>query len=79
MSSDLTQAQALMVLNALPHVGPVLLRRLMDAYAGDAVAVLNSNASRLTSVLNPPLATPMRRASLILGLSESSSWLRLNS
>ncbi|MGB0257466.1 MAG: DNA-processing protein DprA [Coraliomargarita sp.] len=50
MSSKLSQAQALMVLNALPHVGPVLLRRLMDAYAGDAIAVLNSNASKLTAV-----------------------------
>lgn len=50
MSTGLSQAQALMVLNALPHVGPVLLRRLMDAYAGDAVAVLNSSATKLTSV-----------------------------
>lgn len=50
MSSNLSQAQALMVLNALPHVGPVLLRRLMEAYGGDAIAVLNSNASKLTAV-----------------------------
>ncbi len=50
MSNHLSQAQALMVLNALPHVGPVLLRRLMDAYSGDAVSILSSASSRLTAV-----------------------------
>lgn len=40
----------MLVLNALPQVGPVMLRRLMDAFAGDAVAVFAADASRLSAV-----------------------------
>lgn len=47
---DLTQEQALMVLNGLPHVGPVLLRRLMEAYEGDALAILSSEKLELKRV-----------------------------
>ena len=50
MSADLTQRQALLVLNALPHIGPVVLRRLMDAFAGDAVAILRADDSQLKAV-----------------------------
>lgn len=50
MSLDLDQGRALLVLNGLPHVGPVLLRRLMDAFEGDAVAVLAASETRLMTV-----------------------------
>lgn len=50
MSNPLTQRQAMLVLNALPQVGPVMLRRLMDAFAGDAVAALAADASKLAAV-----------------------------
>lgn len=50
MSLSLTQRQALLVLNGLPHVGPVMLRRLMDAFKGDAVAVLSAPQSQLLAI-----------------------------
>jgi DNA processing protein len=50
MSHVLTQRQALLALNGMQHVGPVMLRRLMDAFDGDAVAILAGNRSRLLSV-----------------------------
>ena len=50
MPSTLNQRQALLVLNGLPHVGPVMLRRLMDAFEGDAVAVLAGQKAKLLEV-----------------------------
>ncbi len=50
MPSTLNQRQALLVLNGLPHVGPVMLRRLMDAFEGDAVAVLSGQKAKLLEV-----------------------------
>ena len=50
MQTPLTQPQALLILNGLPHVGPVMLRRLMDAFAGDAVAILAAPQSALMAV-----------------------------
>ena len=50
MPSTLNQRQALLVLNGLPHVGPVMLRRLMDAFEGDAVAVLSGQKTKLLEV-----------------------------
>lgn len=40
----------MLALNALPHVGPVMLRRLMDAFDNDAVAILSGKKDRLLSV-----------------------------
>ncbi|MFP4203501.1 MAG: DNA-processing protein DprA [Opitutales bacterium] len=48
--AELSQRQALLVLNALPHVGPVLLRRLMERFDGDARAVLAVERERISSV-----------------------------
>ena len=50
MPTPLNQRQALLVLNGMPHVGPIMLRRLMDAFEGDAVAVLSGHQSKLMSV-----------------------------
>ena len=50
MPSQLSQRQALLALNALPHVGPVTLRRLMDAFNRDAVAVLSAPRAQLLEV-----------------------------
>lgn len=38
------------VLNGLPHVGPVMLRRLMDVFDDDAIAILSGQRDRLMSV-----------------------------
>jgi DNA processing protein len=50
MQLPLTQPQALLILNGLPHVGPVMLRHLMDAFDGDAVSVLAAKQSALMGV-----------------------------
>ena len=50
MPSSLTQRQALLVLNSLPHVGPIMLRRLMDVFDGDAAAVLAGQRAKLLGV-----------------------------
>jgi len=39
MSADLSERQALLVLNALPNIGPITLNRLLDALGGDPRAV----------------------------------------
>jgi DNA processing protein len=49
-ASSLNPRQALLVLNGLPHVGPVMLRRLMDAFARDPVAVLSARRDQLLAV-----------------------------
>lgn len=50
MLHELTQRQALFALNAMQHVGPVMLRRLMDAFDDDAVSILSGDRQRLMSV-----------------------------
>jgi DNA processing protein len=43
MSVELNEQDALLVLNGLPHIGPVLLRRLLDAFNHSATAVLSAD------------------------------------
>ncbi len=50
MPTSLSQHQALLILNGLPHIGPVSLRRLMEAFESDACAILKASQSRLMSV-----------------------------
>ena len=50
MASTLNHRQALLVLNGLPHVGPVMLRRLFDAFESDPVAILNGSSAQLLKV-----------------------------
>jgi DNA processing protein len=50
MSGELTERQALLVLNALPNIGPVTLHRLLDELGGDPRAVLTAGARRMESV-----------------------------
>ena len=51
MSEDgLDRRRALMVLNALPGMGPVTLGRLLAAFGGDPRAVLGAGAARLAAV-----------------------------
>lgn len=46
----MTPTQAALVLNGLPGVGPVALRRLSDAFSGDLPAVLSASQKRLAAV-----------------------------
>ena len=50
MSSELTEQQAFLVLNALPNIGPITLNRLLDELGGDPRAVFTLGQRRLESV-----------------------------
>jgi DNA processing protein len=50
MSEELTEAQAFLVLNALPNIGPITLNRLLDELGGDPRAVFTAGVRRLESV-----------------------------
>lgn len=47
---NLSRNDALIILNGLPHVGPVMLRHLMDEFAEDPVDLLSCERSKLLSV-----------------------------
>ncbi len=50
MDKQLTERQAFLVLNGLSGVGPVTLRRLLDAYGDDPRAALDANAGSLQRI-----------------------------
>lgn len=50
MSKTLNCRQALLILNGLPVVGPVMLRHLLDAFEEDPVAVLSAGRQALLKV-----------------------------
>jgi len=50
MPASLNHRQALLVLNGLQHVGPIMLRRLLEAFDQDPVAVLAGNRQKLLGV-----------------------------
>jgi DNA processing protein len=50
MSSDLTERQAFLVLNALPNIGPITLNRLLDELGGDPRSIFTTDKRRLESV-----------------------------
>jgi DNA processing protein len=50
MANVINKRHAMLVLNALPLVGPVTLRRLMDTFSGDPVAVLSASGNQLGRV-----------------------------
>lgn len=47
---QMTEAQAFLVLNALPNIGPITLNRLLAALGGDPRAVLAATARQLEAV-----------------------------
>ncbi len=59
MSSELTEQQAFLVLNALPNIGPITLNRLLAELDGDPRAVFTAGAHRLSSVkgVGPVIST----------------------
>lgn len=50
MPTKLNHRQALLVLNGLQHVGPIMLRHLLDAFDHDPVAVLSGSRQKLLQV-----------------------------
>src|ERR1041385_4279541 len=50
MSTELTERQAFLVLNALPNIGPITLNRLLAELGDDPRAVLAGSQGQLESV-----------------------------
>lgn len=50
MPPELTERQAFLVLNDLPNVGPMSLRRLLEAFDDDPRAILSADRRRLETV-----------------------------
>ncbi len=50
MASALSHPQALLVLNALPEVGPITTNRLLEVFCGDAGAIFSASAKQLMDV-----------------------------
>lgn len=50
MITDITTRQAFMILNALPHIGPITLNRILETFDNDPVAVLKASAGKLGEV-----------------------------
>ncbi len=50
LPEDVTEAQAFLILNALPELGPVTLRRLMDAFDDDPRRILAAPVAELKRV-----------------------------
>jgi DNA processing protein len=50
MTSELTERQAFLILNALPNIGPITLNRLLDELGGDPRHVLAADKRRLEAV-----------------------------
>jgi DNA processing protein len=50
MSTELSERQAFLILNALPNIGPITLNRLLGELGGDPRAVLNADRRRLEAV-----------------------------
>ncbi len=50
MSRELTEAQAFLVLNALPNIGPVTLNRLLEELGGDPRTIFTVGQRRLEGV-----------------------------
>jgi len=47
---ELNRYNAFIVLNGLPNIGPITLRRLLDAFHGDPVSIFNASSSHLKNV-----------------------------
>ncbi|MES1166931.1 MAG: DNA-processing protein DprA, partial [Pseudomonadota bacterium] len=50
MSSEMTEQQAFLVLNALPNIGPITLNRLLEELGGDPREVFTAGVHRLSAV-----------------------------
>jgi len=50
MGTDLTELQALLVLNALPNIGPITTNRLLDSLGGDPRRIFTADTRTLQAV-----------------------------
>ncbi len=78
METVLSRSQALMVLNALPHIGPITANRLLEACGNDPVAVLMADPAVLRAVrgVGPIMAETLAAWRLHLDLAAEERGLR---
>lgn len=50
MRNELTEAQAFLILNAIPNIGPITTNRLLDALGGDPRKIFSADARTLQAV-----------------------------
>jgi DNA processing protein len=62
MGGELTELQALLILNALPNIGPITTNRLLDALGGDPRRIFAAEARTLQAVrgVGPKIADTLR-------------------
>ncbi len=77
MSGELTERQALLVLNALPNIGPVTLNRLLEELGGDPRTVLATPRPRLESVrgVGPVIADTIAHWTRHFDLVREEEWM----
>ena len=78
MDTSLTQHQARLILNGLPHIGPVMFRRLMNAFDNNGIALLNTDKNTLiqTHGIGPKLASFLNDWKLHFNLSREEILLK---
>src|SRR5436309_13842428 len=61
MSSDLTERQAFLVLNALPNIGPITLNRILEVVGGDPREVFRLPQRQLEGIkgVGPVISTTL--------------------
>lgn len=62
MARNLIPRQAFLILNALPHIGPITLNRLLEHFNRDPVAILNAPSKELCAVkgVGPTISQTLR-------------------
>lgn len=62
MKTELTETQALLILNALPNIGPISTNRLLEALGGDPRRIFAADAKALQAVrgVGPAIADTIR-------------------
>jgi DNA processing protein len=77
MSSDLTERQAFLVLNALPNIGPITLNRLLAELGDDPCAVLNASKRELEAVkgVGPVISASLGAWREHVDLAREEEWM----
>lgn len=76
-SPPFTARQALLILNDLPNIGPVVLNRLLAEFGGDPVAVLRADRGRLERVrgVGPETSAALVGWTAHFDLAKEEEWL----
>ena len=77
MSSEPTERQALLVLNALPNIGPITLNRLLEELGDDPRAVLAASKRQLESVkgVGPVISASVGAWRELFDLAREEAWM----